>query len=415
MTRSLERLFRALGSQRMVAVASLLALAACANETPVTPAANFQSLAGEAPEDVAAAVGQEAADSLEVTAVDQGQAVGEPGQAAASDGSPPPDPVSSGTSMFSQYIAFGDSFTSGFGLDLGSIGPISGGDACAQSQGAWPPLVNGILGIPGPFIFAACSGATTLDVIGDVPNPQIGLLPAPEQLDSALITIQIGGNDIKLDASIQQCFEGLKALKMSTSLTQSITALSQLSPQCADLDWLLDHFDTFVSESLEVNLYNTFTALRAAAPKAAIAAVGYPHLVNATTDCTGFLALVIPIEIRVRMNALADAINDAIESAALSAGIDRITTTVVDAFTGYEACSPQEMISSINMHPNAAGHATYAQVVADGLLAAQMRKAAPDEGDVIPIDPQTVAGQPPVDGAGEEPQGEGVGEQPSGT
>jgi lysophospholipase L1-like esterase len=415
MTRSLGRLFRALGSQQIVAVASLLALAACANGTPVNPTGKLQSLAGEAPEDVAEADGQEAAGSLEATADDQGQAVGELGEAVASDGSPPPDPVSSEPGTFSQYIAFGDSFTSGFGLDLASIGPISSGDSCARSDGAWPPLVNEILGITGPFTFAACSGATTLDVIAAGSNSQIAVLPAPEELDRALITIQIGGNDIKLHEDIQKCFDGLKALKMSTSLTQTITALSQLSPQCADLDWLLDNFGSFVSKSLEENLNNTFTTLRAAAPKAAIAAVGYPHLVNATTDCTGLLALVIPIEIRVRMNALADAINGTIENAARSARIDWITTEVVDAFTGYEACSPQEMISSINMHPNAAGHATYALVVANGVLVAQMRKGAPDEGDVIPIDVQTVAEQPPVDGAGEQPQGEGVGEQPPGT
>jgi lysophospholipase L1-like esterase len=265
--------------------------------------------------------------------------------------------------------------------------------------------VNEILAIPGPFTFAACSGATTLDVIAAGSNSQIAVLPAPEELDSALITIQIGGNDIKLDEYIQECFDGLKALKMSTSLTQTITALSQLSPQCANLDWLLDNFNVFVSDSLEQNLDNTFTTLRAAAPKATIVAVGYPHLVNETSECTGFLALLIPFEIRERMNDLADAINDKIRVAAGNAGIRSITTEVVTAFTGYEACSPEEMISGINMHPNAAGHATYAQVVANGVVQIQLQTAASAAGDVIPIDTQTAAEQPPVDGVGEQPPG----------
>jgi lysophospholipase L1-like esterase len=363
MSRALGRSVRALGSRHIVALASMLAFAACGDETSVNRTTNSQYFVAGAPDDSGAAGGsQEAAD-------DQAPAAGDPEEALLdtdTDGLQL-DAVVRAAGTYSQYIAFGDSFTSGFGLSL----PTKA-NPCARSQRAWPPQVNNLLKIGNPLVFAACSGATTRDVLGDGPlvgmgkpqaEPQIALLPPPEQLHSALITIQIGGNDIKLDDSIQQCVDGLNALKKAANLTDSLTALSLLSPDCANLDWLLTNFSSIVDTSLKSSLDETFRALRKAAPNATIVAVGYPHLVDATSACTG-LWKSVPASYRQRMNDLGDAINAKIASAAADAGIRSITSDVVTAFAGREACSPREMISSLNMHPNAAGQTTYAQLVA---------------------------------------------------
>jgi lysophospholipase L1-like esterase len=273
---------------------------------------------------------------------------------------------------YSQYIAFGDSFASGFGL--------SGTDprTCAQSQQAWPPRASRLLRIAQPINFVACSGATTRDVFAGLSLEQTTQLTEPadgEQPISTLVTIQIGGNDLKLGDSIQECSEGLKALKKSTRVTESLTALTQLSPRCANLNWLLDNFDNEVNKSLPGNLSSTFQSLRAAAPSATIIAVGYPHLVDATSACSGMWRL-IPTRFRQRMNKLADAINAQIKSAADNAEIVSLTSEVVDAFAGREACSAKPMINSLHMHPNAAGHKQYAQLVAGAVPAPRVRTAA---------------------------------------
>jgi hypothetical protein len=68
---------------------------------------------------------------------------------------------------------------------------------------------------------------------------------------------------------------------------------------------------------------------------------------------------------------LADAINKKIARAAEDAGIRSITDDVVTAFSGREACSARDMISSLTMHPNTAGHPAYAPLVATEMPAAR--------------------------------------------
>jgi lysophospholipase L1-like esterase len=333
----------ALGRQHIIALASMLALAACGDAPPINPTANAQYLTDEANDDLEGAAGDEGTDRS-------------------------PDTVARGTSAYSQYIAFGDSFTSGFGL-------VDVATKCIQSPRAWPPQVNTLLGIASPLVFAACSGANTQDIVAYGPlvkakkqaGPQIALLPPPEELDSALITIQIGGNDLRLDDSVKQCLAGLNALS-SSSLTRPFTTLSLLSPQCASLDLLLSALSDAAAESILPSLDYTFRSLREAAPNATIVAVGYPHLVNATSACAGVWSAV-PEDYRQRLNDVADAINAKIARAAENAGIFSITDDVVAAFTDREACSPRELISRVTMHPNAAGHQAIARVVANGVSA----------------------------------------------
>jgi lysophospholipase L1-like esterase len=337
MSRTLGRSFHALGRQHIIALASVLALAACAGEPPANPAANAQYLNGETGDG-------EDTDRL-------------------------PDTAASAAGMYSRYIALGDSFASGYGL----LGTDS--RTCAQSPRAWPPQLYELLGIAEPFTFGACSGATTQDILADGPlvvkhkqaEPQIALVQRADELDSAtLITIQIGGNDLKLDDRIQQCFTALQGVSTS-GLTQSITALGLLSPACAGLDELANSPKDFVKKALQKNLDNTFRALREAAPNATIVAVGYPHLINATT-CIGLLSLLVRPDYRKKINAVADQINNTIEQAANDAGIFSITTDVVTAFEGHEACSPLEMIGSLNsLHPNTLGHQLYARLIATEL------------------------------------------------
>jgi lysophospholipase L1-like esterase len=83
------------------------------------------------------------------------------------------------------YVALGDSYASGVGA-----GSVSG--SCGQSPNAYPALWA-TASSPASFKFAACSGATTSDVI----SSQLSSLSS----STTLVSMTIGGND--LDGVIQ--------------------------------------------------------------------------------------------------------------------------------------------------------------------------------------------------------------------
>src|SRR5690349_4230487 len=80
-----------------------------------------------------------------------------------------------------KYVALGDSYSSGTGA--GSYGSSG---SCKRSANAYAQLWANA-NAPSSFVFVACSGAVTTDVI----NNQVGALTA----DTSLVTISIGGND----------------------------------------------------------------------------------------------------------------------------------------------------------------------------------------------------------------------------
>jgi lysophospholipase L1-like esterase len=109
------------------------------------------------------------------------------------------------------YVALGDSYASGEGtFDYGSARDAYGGDDdCHRSDRAWPALLRDRLeaALPGPvrFIFAACSGADTANVLtsaqGSEGVPQIERIPP----DADLVTVQITGNDAHYGPVLENC------------------------------------------------------------------------------------------------------------------------------------------------------------------------------------------------------------------
>jgi lysophospholipase L1-like esterase len=306
---------------------------------------------------------------------------------------------------YSSYIALGDSYSSGFGATT------LNGDACETSNSAWPYRVEADIGNV-PFVHAACSGATTQDVMAMGPlvgkaqaQPQIELLPPADQLDAAtLITITIGGNDIKLDERLGKCLTG-------TALSDP----SSLPASCLDLDQLFSDAADIIQNSLAPSLNYTFAGLRAAAPSATIVAVGYPHLVdtvNPACDQT-LTGQLLDLSHRQQLNSLVDAMNAQIQISAANAGISWITDEVVAAFQGHELCStdewlvsPEVALATLNrgaVHPNDIGYQGYAEAVLSALpnvttqSAAVTEESTPASGEVAPS-----SGEPEAPAPGDE-------------
>src|ERR1700678_2156962 len=101
------------------------------------------------------------------------------------------------------YLALGDSYSAGDGAANTS-------GSCDQSPNAFPALWAAA-NAPASFTFAACSGATTTDVI----DSQLSSLSAK----TTLVSVTIGGNDVGFSSTLETC-----VLKSTSSCESAVAA-----------------------------------------------------------------------------------------------------------------------------------------------------------------------------------------------
>ena len=221
-----------------------------------------------------------------------------------------------------QYVALGDSFSSGVGT-----GSYTLDRACKRSVYAYPYLLaqqrkNTSL------TFVACSGATTVDLLAS----QIQSVTSK----TTIVTLTIGGNDIGFADLIYQCTIG-----DCTTALESTTATLE-----STLGGKLDQ------------VYTTIKARAAAGAK--IIVLGYPHEFSGAT-CGGTLGISAAEESDA--NKLADALDEVISAHAAK---DNVTyQSAIQPFTGHEVCSSSPWLNGLNLfntgesyHPNRAGHSS---------------------------------------------------------
>jgi lysophospholipase L1-like esterase len=215
------------------------------------------------------------------------------------------------------YVALGDSYSSGVGA-----GSASG--SCGQSPNAYPALwakANS----PASFKFAACSGATTLDVI----SSELSSL----RTSTTLVTITIGGNDAGFSSVMQTCVLG-----STSSCESAVTAGEQ-----------------FVAKTLPGRLDTMLADIRAAAPNAQVVVGDYPDFY----DLNAFLCLGLS---SADHQALDAGINDL--DTVLQAAAARNGDAFADArtqFSSHELCDAGGWLNSVTLpvgnsyHPTATG------------------------------------------------------------
>jgi len=236
----------------------------------------------------------------------------------------------SATAANSSYVALGDSYASGDGTGVYT------NTSCYQSPDAYPPLVAKAEGYS--LTFAACSGATTATVI----SSQLGSLNS----STALVTIQVGGNDAGFANVMESC------------------ALYYFTCQSS-----INSADSYIQNTLPAELNTTYNDIRADAPSAKVLVVGYPHLFTTSGSTCGLNLMTSAHE--KSLNQTADLLDAAIQSAAASHKF-----TFIDARPGFannELCSSSPWLNNDTIpvqesyHPNIAGEAEYARLV-EGLL-----------------------------------------------
>jgi lysophospholipase L1-like esterase len=220
------------------------------------------------------------------------------------------------------YVALGDSYSSGVGA--GNYTSSSG--SCDRSTSAYPQLWANA-NAPAQFTFAACSGATTTDVIDD----QLAAVTA----SATLISVTAGGDDADFPGVMEKC-----VLESQGSCLSAVSNAEQ-----------------FIATQLPARLDTMLADIRAKAPTATIVVLGYPDLydLNPPGLCIG-----LSHADHTALNQGADDLDSALAAAA-AANRDEFAD-VRTQFAGHEICDSSSWLHSVDIfsisssyHPTAAG------------------------------------------------------------
>jgi len=228
------------------------------------------------------------------------------------------------------YVALGDSYASGDGTGVYDRTDTS----CYRSRDAYPALLAAAKGYA--VSFAACSGATTADVV----RSQLGDLSR----STALVTIEVGGNDAGFVAVLKQC------------------TLVHATCEAA-----ISRADSYIRNSLPAVLNAAYADIRHAAPKAEVIVVGYPRLFTATGSTCGLSPLTSRLE--QALNQTADLLDSVLAARAARHGFRFADPR--PQFASHEICSRTPWLNNITLplqesyHPNIAGESAYARLIAN--------------------------------------------------
>jgi lysophospholipase L1-like esterase len=244
-----------------------------------------------------------------------------------------------------RYVGLGDSYSAASGV----LPPDpTAAPQCLRSTRNYPHVIAAKIGAQ--LTDVTCGGADTSDYF-TAQYPGV-----PRQLDAVnantqLITMTIGGNDsnVFID-SIVEC----GAAGLSTA--------GQGSP-CKDRYGA--SFDNTIRSTTYPALVRTLNAVRAKAPHARVAILGYPWILPATDGCFTKMPIAKG-DVPYLRNEQAT-LNDAVRRAAAATGATYVNVSGISS--GHDACKPigvrwiEPVLQGTNpviVHPNALGESKLA-------------------------------------------------------
>ncbi|WP_441247851.1 SGNH/GDSL hydrolase family protein [Kitasatospora sp. McL0602] len=252
------------------------------------------------------------------------------------------------------YVALGDSYSAGSGvlpLDLGA--PL----LCARSSVNYPHDLAAQAGLN--LTDVTCGGAQTKDFAGSQypgVSPQLAALSP----STGLVTMTIGGNDSStfIDAILACGSAGVATLGFGHPC-RSIYGSS---------------FDNTIDNTTYPALKSALAAVRAKAPDAKVAILGYPWIVPSQAVPGCFAKMPIASGDIPYLRDLQTHLNSAVQRAAADTGATYVDMSA--ASDGHDACQPigtrwiEPVLFGTNyvpVHPNALGEAAMAAQAADAL------------------------------------------------
>ncbi|MFJ3382947.1 MULTISPECIES: SGNH/GDSL hydrolase family protein [unclassified Curtobacterium] len=240
----------------------------------------------------------------------------------------------------SEYVALGDSYSAGYGLDDPTGLPVA---ACGQSAQDYPHRIAARFGLA--LHDVTCGGATSADITSG--HQFKGVPPQIEALSDTtrLVTLTIGGNDADLFGTAASCL----ALSAKGPVFSGRDAPSCRSTLVQDG---VDQLGAKIQSRVALGIAGTLAAIRQAAPNAVIVFLGYPAIfpdadhtpsggcfrsaLDIGTLTGAFPANSYPFtntDVRY-LHGVQEQLNDVAESAAAAAGV-----RYVDVFASTQARS----------------------------------------------------------------------------
>ncbi len=236
--------------------------------------------------------------------------------------------VPAATAAASQYVALGDSYSSGVGTRV--FEESSG--SCKRSPDAYGPKIAAARGYT--LNFEACSGAKSTEVN----EKQLGHLSST----TALVTITIGGNDAGFSNVIINC-----ALYFFT------------------YGGAINEANEFIAKKLPGLLETTYKDIRAKASTAEVIVLGYPKLFTKEGATCNVNFLTSGNE--KKMNETAEKLDAVIKGRAEAMKFKFVNPT--SPFESHEVCSSVEWLNGQSnpleesYHPNVKGQEEFTTLV----------------------------------------------------
>jgi lysophospholipase L1-like esterase len=249
-----------------------------------------------------------------------------------------------------QYVAIGDSFTSGPGI------PDLVDEGCFRSDANYPSLVAAALDLKLDDV--SCGGAATTALVGVQETPAG---PVPPQFgaltkDTELVTVGLGFND-------QAVFGELLTTCMELAVEPGGDTPCRDHMNASGSDYFLDSVGL-----IQTRLTSALTGIRDRSPDARVVLVGYPQLVPDRGRCA---ALPLAPGDYDYVREVLVALGTATEEAARAT--DSVYIDVLAASRGHDVCAGDEAWvsgvvadpapGSVPMHPYATQHRAVADLV----------------------------------------------------
>ncbi|MFH8238894.1 SGNH/GDSL hydrolase family protein [Streptomyces sp. NPDC018321] len=245
------------------------------------------------------------------------------------------------------YVALGDSYSAGSG-----VLPVDPTDLlCLRSTANYPHVIAAETGADLEDV--TCGAAQTSHF---TQSQYPGVAPQVDALstDTDLVTLTIGGNDNNTFINA-----------ITACGTAGLLSGGKGSP-CKD------RHGTSFEDEIESSTYPALKAalrtVRAEAPNARVAALGYPWIMPATADPSCFLKLPVAAGDVPYLRDIQASLNDAVERAAEETGVTFVDFSGVSE--GHDACQPagtrwiEPLLfghSLVPVHPNALGERRMAE------------------------------------------------------
>lgn len=243
-----------------------------------------------------------------------------------------------------RYVALGDSYSAASGvlpLDLSA-------PQCLRSVRNYPHVIANVSGAQLKDV--TCGAAETSDFFESQYPGVAPQLDAVKQ-DTQLVTMTIGGND--------------SGIFINTILSCGAAGISTLGQGSPCKDRYGSSFEDTIDTTTYPSLVKSLDAVRAKAPAARVAILGYPWIMPASGGCFDKMPVAKGDVPYVR--GIQATLNDAVRRAAAATGTTYVNLDA--ASNGHDACQPlgvrwvEPVLQGTNpviVHPNALGESEMA-------------------------------------------------------